>query len=329
MVLSQTYEECDYNLKSIMKKSKKKGSYSMKSEVYIISGFLGSGKTTLLMHMLKLFQNKKVAILMNEMGDFNIDGQIVGDTPMNELLNGCMCCDLKSDVEVQLHTLYYEYKPDIILIEATGAAHPVEIYDACSVPSLMDKIYLKSIITVVDGLRFLARDQYSISTKRLMEEQVMYSHIVLINKTDVLNKEELNLINQEINRLAPFAKKQVTSYAQIDNLHLQLTGEAFERGKHVHHGLNSMTYHLTGPVDSRQFHNFLAKLPSNVLRAKGYVKFMENKEQTVLFQYAYGIPQYEVEIMNLPNVIVIIGENIDVADLKNKLDSLQFGGVGY
>ncbi|WP_243712872.1 CobW family GTP-binding protein [Macrococcus carouselicus] len=296
-----------------------------KIKLYIISGFLGSGKTTLLREMLSKWQDKKVAILMNELGEFNVDSTILGeDTPMNELLNGCICCDLKSDVEVQLHDLKHRYQPDIIIIEATGVAHPVEIYDACLAPSLTSFIQIQSIITLVDGPRFLARSRYSATTVQLMEEQVRYAHTIIFNKTDLMHSEEVMNVQQQIEALNPAGEIIATTHSQVTDDIFDREGAKRSAHLHMHHGIQSMVYSFTSPVDSRQFVSWLRQLPESVLRIKGYIKFKENPEQVVLFQYSYGIPQYEPEDMKLPLKLVIIGEQLDKNRLLDQLDLLEF-----
>ncbi|ULG74741.1 CobW family GTP-binding protein [Macrococcus brunensis] len=296
-----------------------------KIKLYIISGFLGSGKTTLLKQMLTQWQGQKVAILMNELGQFNVDSTILGDdTPMNELLNGCICCDLKSDVEVQLHDIRHRHQPDIIIIEATGVAHPVEIYDACLAPSLTSYIQIQSILTLVDGPRFLARAKYSVTTVQLMEEQVRYAHSVMINKKDLMTEDEIDLVRQQIQQLNSTGDIYVTSYSAVPDSVFELEGEKRESHQHLHHGIQSMVYTFSAPVDSRQFVNWLRELPDSVLRIKGYIKFRENPGQVVLFQYSYGIPQYEPEDMNLPLKLVVIGEQLDKNKILDQLDQLQF-----
>ena len=108
-------------------------SYMDKTEVYLLSGFLGSGKTTLLKNLLQeeKLARRKVAVLMNELGNVSIDSDAVDeDIPLKELLDGCICCTIQDKLEAQLQGLLVESKPEVIYIEATGAAHPVEVLDA-------------------------------------------------------------------------------------------------------------------------------------------------------------------------------------------------------
>ena len=108
-----------------------------KAEVYLLSGFLGSGKTTLLKHLLQQEKriDRKVAVLMNELGRVSIDSDAVAeDVPLKELLDGCICCTIQDQLESQIQGLLTEAKPEVIYIEATGAAHPVEVLDGVASP---------------------------------------------------------------------------------------------------------------------------------------------------------------------------------------------------
>ena len=172
-------------------------SQSMKNKnkmaVTILTGFLGSGKTTLLQRLIMKAKEsgQKVAIIMNEFGSFDVDSNLLGDDVSTQsLLNGCICCSLKDDIEVVLHNLYHKDQPDLVLIEATGIAHPVEVVDACQNPTLIDKVEMPTIIGVMDGKRYLERSRYTVQTKQLMEEQMLYSHLIIINKSDELSDEE-------------------------------------------------------------------------------------------------------------------------------------------
>ncbi|WP_054636596.1 GTP-binding protein [Thalassobacillus sp. C254] len=123
------------------------------TEIFILSGFLGSGKSTLLRRFLhKEHENgRQIAVLMNELGEKSIDSSVVpASTPLKEMLNGCICCTINGQLSQQLNSLLTEYKLDAIYIEATGAAHPIEIIDACTHPLLAGKVEIKSVLTLVD-----------------------------------------------------------------------------------------------------------------------------------------------------------------------------------
>lgn len=299
-----------------------------KMSVTVLTGFLGSGKTALLQRLILNAKEagQKVAIIMNEFGSFDVDSKLLGDDVSSQsLLNGCICCSLKDDIEVVLHNLYHKENPDLVLIEATGIAHPVEVVDACQNPTLIDKVEMPSIIGVMDGKRYLERTRYTIQTKQLMEEQMLYSHMIVINKSDELSAEEKALLKESLQSIKHQPQLHFTNYSNIDDIEIPVNEVLAIEGKHSHHhGIQSMNYTFSGPVDMELLFQFLRQLPDSILRIKGFLKFKEEPEQTYLFQYAFGVPQYEPEIMNMPLTIVIIGETIDKAYLRNKLDMLNF-----
>ncbi len=307
-------------------------SQSMKNKnkmaVTILTGFLGSGKTTLLQRLIMKAKEsgQKVAIIMNEFGSFDVDSNLLGDDVSTQsLLNGCICCSLKDDIEVVLHNLYHKDQPDLVLIEATGIAHPVEVVDACQNPTLIDKVEMPTIIGVMDGKRYLERSRYTVQTKQLMEEQMLYSHLIIINKSDELSDEEKASLETSLQTIKYQPVLHFTQFSNIDGVEIPVNEALSLQTKHSHHhGIQSINYTFSGPIEMELLMNFLRQLPDSILRIKGFLKFREEPEQTYLFQYAFGVPQYEPEIMNMPLTIVIIGESLDKANIRNKLDMLNF-----
>lgn len=307
-------------------------SQSMKNKnkmaVTILTGFLGSGKTTLLQRLIMKAKEsgQKVAIIMNEFGSFDVDSNLLGDDVSTQsLLNGCICCSLKDDIEVVLHNLYHKDQPDLVLIEATGIAHPVEVVDACQNPTLIDKVEMPTIIGVMDGKRYLERSRYTVQTKQLMEEQMLYSHLIIINKSDELSDEEKASLETSLQTIKHQPVLNFTQFSNIDGVEIPVNEALSLQTKHSHHhGIQSINYTFSGPIEMELLMNFLRQLPDSILRIKGFLKFREEPEQTYLFQYAFGVPQYEPEIMNMPLTIVIIGESLDKANIRNKLDMLNF-----
>ncbi len=159
--------------------------------IVVLSGFLGSGKTTLLQHALAYYkgQGLKPAILMNELGDVNLDGSLVnGQAPTKEMLSGCICCTIRGDLGVELMNLAEEYNPDVIIVECTGVANPMEIVDAVTDASIYSSMILQSVITVVDARQFLdfASGHERNKSYRLMQDQLRCASKLIINKTDLL-----------------------------------------------------------------------------------------------------------------------------------------------
>ncbi|MCI8279402.1 CobW family GTP-binding protein [Staphylococcus xylosus] len=300
-----------------------------KIAITVVTGFLGSGKTTFLSNYVKylLNKNENPSIIVNEYGNLDVDSHALShDIEGASILNGCICCDLQRDLIKQLKHFINKSAMHHIIIEATGIAHPIEIIAACQDPEIVEYLDAPVVIGLVDAPRFLTRTQYTNSTKQLMEEQLKVSHAIVINKMDLLNSVEYDKI-KEIEKINPRAPKFYTSYADFDMDNIMITADNstshLEQPMH-HHGIKSMQYQFTGAIDRQLFYQFILRLPDNVLRLKGYVKFRDTPNDIYEFQYAFGLPDYQVIDTMMPLTIVIIGEQIDENQLRNKLDMLQF-----
>jgi G3E family GTPase len=158
--------------------------------VTIITGFLGSGKTTLLNHILNNRQELKVAILVNEFGDINIDSQLLVsmDEDMVELSNGCICCTINDGLmDAVYNVLERDDRVDYMVIETTGVADPLPIILTFLGTELRDLTRLDSIVTVVDSETFTP-DHFD---SEAALKQVSYSDITILNKTDLASPEKV------------------------------------------------------------------------------------------------------------------------------------------
>lgn len=192
----------------------------MTTPVYILSGFLGSGKTTLLQRLLAFWQEQglRPAVIMNEIGDVNLDGQLVsGEVPMAEMLGGCICCTIRADLSLQMSQLIAEERPDVVVIEATGAGNPLEIFDAVTEVSLYLKLDIKPMITVVDAahLADLHASQKG-KTYRLMLEQIRCGSVLILNKIDLIGEKRQEEIAEFLRQANPFAGIVPAVKCQVD-----------------------------------------------------------------------------------------------------------------
>jgi len=297
-----------------------------KTEVYILSGFLGSGKTTLLKRFLadERSRGRKVAVLMNELGQVSIDSDVVEeDILLKELLGGCICCSIQDKLEAQLQGLLMEEQPEVIYIETTGAAHPVEVLDSILSPLFADQLLIKGIITTVDGTRWKNRKVLSPQLQQLILEQVRNADFILINKIDELKENEQAQLIFEMQGLNPKAQCLLTSYSKVPMDRLRnLTVNVEKESSHIHLNLSTYVYQFHKPISDTGFEGFLKNLPDTIYRIKGYIKF-HYSEQPFLFQYAYGMPLYMKEYMNMRLNLVFIGENVDWGIIEQQLVSLE------
>jgi len=188
--------------------------------VHILSGFLGSGKTTLLTQALDYYKESglKPAVLMNELGDVNLDGMLVeNDVPMTEMLSGCICCTIRGDLGLELRDLIRDNDPDVIFVECTGAANPIEILDGVTDASLLTELELRSVVTVIDAAQLLERHQKGAGkTYRLMQDQIRCATHLILNKTDLIGPSDLVTVEQLIREWNPVAPLTATVKCQVD-----------------------------------------------------------------------------------------------------------------
>ena len=168
--------------------------------VTIISGFLGSGKTTLLNHILKNQVGLKTAVLVNEFGEIGIDNDLIieGSEDMIELNNGCICCSINGELlNTVSKVLERAEKLDYLIVETTGLADPLPVAMTFAAGDLREKVRLDSIITVIDGENF----DFEINNTSVAYSQILYGDILLLNKCDLVNEEQLKKVEKFINKI--------------------------------------------------------------------------------------------------------------------------------
>lgn len=288
-------------------------------EVFLFSGFLGSGKTSMLVDVLRQLKEEgvKPAVIMNELGEIPFDSQAVDeDIPKKEILDGCICCTGGEKTEAQIQSLLYEADFDVLIIETTGAAHPVEALDAVYSPLFADELNIKGIVTVADSRRWLERNQLSPQARSLFLEQIRHAHLILANKCDLLTEVEQAKVVFELQGVNPNAFILQTTHGRVPlkllkGLQATKINQAIEPaqiGKHLH--LSSRVIEFNRSFTQEEFEEWVRGLPETVYRMKGYVP-IEGMQHPMLFQYAYGLVQWLPEYIKMPPKIVMIGENVD------------------
>ncbi len=183
--------------------------------VTIIAGFLGAGKTTLLNRILQADHGRRLAVLVNDFGQVNIDSQLLdsaGENPIIDLPNGCICCTLARDLSGVVGRLIgLEDPPDQLIIEASGVSSPGDIKSILDVPELASRVRVNSIITLVDAENVLRL------AKAVMfaDKQVAAADIVLLNKTDLVDAKQIAEVLTWITGVAPAACVVPATYANV------------------------------------------------------------------------------------------------------------------
>ena len=220
-----------------------------KTPVLLLTGYLGSGKTTLLNRILSNSKGIKFAVIVNDIGEVNIDASLIqqgGVVGMNDdslvaLQNGCICCTLKMDLVEQLHDIIATHRFDYIVIEASGICEPGPIAQTIdSIPRMEAKYnkdgipQLDCIVTVVDALRI--RDEFGCGDdlvkknigeedlENLVIQQIEFCNIVLLNKASEVSAEELLRIRKVVRALQPRARILECDYCDIELENILNTG---------------------------------------------------------------------------------------------------------
>lgn len=262
--------------------------------VTLVAGFLGAGKTTLLNHILQGGHGLKIAVVVNDFGSINIDAELVSDVGegMVSLANGCICCVIRSDlISAVLKLADRPERPDHIVIESSGVADPASVERAFMVPEVWSSVRYEGVISVVD-----ADQSFALAAEHgnLAEQQVRGGDLIILNKVDLVNGEQLAAVRSWIEKIKPGAEILETSHCSLPTEILlgvqnksRPTGlpVSIENTKTHGHAFESWSYESSNPLSLYLFQELLKNLPTEIMRAKGFLFTTEKRHRRLVLQF--------------------------------------------
>jgi G3E family GTPase len=297
---------------------------------FIITGFLGVGKTTMLTNTVKEhFADKKVAIVVNEFGDIGVDGNILSNvySEVLEISEGCICCQLAQEFESGVIEIINKYNPEVIFVETSGASEPFPIF--LSLQNL--GISVEGVICVIDSKNF---DSYKENSTA--KYQIGGSNIMVLNKTDLVNNDELEKVQNDVLEIKQqYNIKNTLTGEMIFNNYVINTAKQGMVNKEVFEGVykveeiiglakdyehldhttkDSITQkvaYLKDDIEFMDVDQVLKSLPKSIYRVKGVVR-VQDVPSPIVINYSFGNVSFEeLEDYKERSILIFIGESID------------------
>jgi len=313
--------------------------------VTVLTGFLGAGKTTLLNRILTERHGKKYAVVVNEFGEEGIDNDFVvdADEEVFEMNNGCICCTVRGDlIRILSGLMKRADKLDAIIVETTGLADPAPVAQTFFVDEdVADRTKLDAIVTVADAVHLDAQ----LGEHHEAEEQIAFADVVLLNKTDLIESENLESVETRIRKINPYAKiiRTARCDAPLDEV-VGLNAFSLDRvlevepdfldSDHDHEhddDITSVSFVSETPLDFEKFQSWFGKVlqtrGQDILRSKGILDF-DGLDERYVFQGVHmlmdGSPMGEwPKDKPKSSRVVFIGRDIENMGLKEGFEACK------
>jgi G3E family GTPase len=307
--------------------------------VSVLTGFLGAGKTTLLNYILKEEHGCKFAIIVNEVGEIGIDGDLIStqEEEVVQVSNGCLCCTVRKDLVRGVQQLLQKGGFDYLLIETTGVADPGPVAQTfLNIPALTQRARLDSIITVTDAEQ-LPRQ---LKEEEVVREQLAMADFILLNKTDLVSEDQLAQIEATIAQFNPHATIFRTTHGKVPLAEL-LDVNAFDVDRKLavnpdllnelkqssHSGIESFSFEFDQPFDIDKLEGAIQTMSEQdkIYRSKGFLWFKGNPRRAVFHGVNNRFTIFWDRLWEATEIrkskLVFIGRALDRAKLLKVLNS--------
>ncbi len=295
---------------------------------YLITGFLGSGKTTFIKNILtQQSPETKVAVIQNEFAPNSIDGVELllknDQIRIVEINTGSVFCScLMGHFIETLKSIIRKYEPEIIYLEASGLANPGAISEILNEVELSKQVFLAGSVCLVDAYNF----QKALHKMPLVIQQIRIADWLLLNKSDLVVANEIQAIENQLEKLNPYAKRYTTQFAEIDT-HFSRRSIYRDKGFFVSKSdsgrpekIKSVAIRTVKQIAKIELEQFLKSLSKATIRAKGFVNLSDGN--TILFQAVFGNYSYiEFDDYDANTEFTAIGEHISVKQIKTLFES--------
>ena len=313
--------------------------------VTVLTGFLGAGKTTLLNRILTEQHGRRYAVIVNEFGEEGIDNDLVvdADEEVFEMNNGCICCTVRGDlIRILSGLMKRADELDAIIVETTGLADPAPVAQTFFVDQdVSERTKLDAIVTVADAVHL----DKQLGEHHEAEEQIAFADVVLLNKTDLIESDNLGIVEARIRKINPYTKIIKTAHceAPLDQI-LGLNAFSLDRvlevepdfldSDHDHHhddDVTSQSFVSNAPLDLAKFEkwfgNLLQTQGQDILRSKGILNFSGVDERYV-FQGVHMLMDASPmgkwpDDKPRDSRVVFIGRNLDSMDLESGFEACK------
>ena len=297
----------------------------------ILSGFLGAGKTTFINHIIRQNQGRKIAVLVNDFGEINIDSDLIVSRDENkiDLTGGCGCCTIQKDLIASVINLMKQIdKPSHILVECSGAADPSKVLNTLSTPLLKFHLHVDGLFTIIDCSQLLKIGK---EYRGLVEGQMKAANLLILNKTGLIDSQDLEKVKNFVKEISPTAAMLESIRCQVpldlvlgfnDIPELKGDGDLKEKDINVlkangqgttagilsavptHEAIShdlvfeSWSFRSKTPFSEKAFRELLEIIPPDIIRAKGFVYWDDLKYPTVLLNLVGQWIDLDVHVKN-------------------------------